>query len=99
MTRSARLRYLVGLSLAAWLLVLAPASAYVDPGSTSIVFQAIVAGVAAAGLTFKMWWHRLVNLLRPGRGTGPADGDPGDGAAASDPASDAAPTGTPSEPR
>lgn len=64
MSRSARLRYLLGLTMVAWFALAAPAAAYVDPGSTSVVFQAIVAVLAAAGLTVKIWWHRFRNLFR-----------------------------------
>lgn len=46
------------------LLVAAPAHAYIDPGSTSIVFQAIIAGLAAAGTGIVMGWERLKSLFR-----------------------------------
>ena len=41
------------------LLVIAPASAYIDPGSGSIIFQAIVGGAMAIGLTVKVFWRRI----------------------------------------
>ncbi len=33
--------------------------AYIDPGSGSIIFQAVAAGVMAVGLTFKVYWRRV----------------------------------------
>ncbi len=36
-----------------------PAYAYIDPGSASIVLQAIVGGLAAGAFALKMYWHRV----------------------------------------
>ncbi len=33
--------------------------AYLDPGSGSMLLQAIVGGTAAAGVTLKIFWRRL----------------------------------------
>ena len=44
-----------------------PAFAYIDPGTVSIVVQAIVAGIAGAAATFRYWitWVRnLFNLSK-----------------------------------
>ena len=46
----------------------APASAYIDGGSTTILFQTLVAGTAAAGLSAKLAWKRLRSF--GGRRTG-----------------------------
>jgi hypothetical protein len=40
----------------------APASAYIDGGSTTILFQTLVAGTAAAGLSARLAWNRLRSL-------------------------------------
>lgn len=42
----------------------APAFAYIDPGSGSMILQGIFAAVAAIAVTAKLWWHRLLVLLR-----------------------------------
>ncbi len=41
------------------LMVVGPAAAYIDPGSGSIIFQAIVGGAMAVGLTLKVFWRRI----------------------------------------
>jgi hypothetical protein len=41
----------------------APAYAYIDPGSGSMILQGFLAAVAAVALTAKLWWHRLLVLL------------------------------------
>lgn len=55
--------------LAACLLTLTPfpAYAYVDPGTATIVIQAIIGGIAAAGFYFRTALYRLARLVRPGR--------------------------------
>ena len=40
-----------------------PAYAYLDPGSVSLVIQAIVAALAGAALTWKHWYWRLRSFL------------------------------------
>lgn len=49
---------------ALWALTVAPASAYIDGGSTMLVFQWLVAGLAAAWFGVKLFWGRLVALFR-----------------------------------
>ena len=44
MQRATRVRLTLFLAVMAWLMVLPSAQAYIDPGSTSIIFQALVAG-------------------------------------------------------
>jgi hypothetical protein len=36
---------------------------YLDPGSGSLIVQAIIGAVAAAGLTIKIFWHRILRGL------------------------------------
>jgi membrane associated rhomboid family serine protease len=40
------------------------ASAYVDAGSGSFVFQAAVGGLLAAGVAVKVFWKRIVSTIR-----------------------------------
>jgi len=47
----------------------APAYAYIDPGSGSMIVQGVLAAIAAIAMTAKLWWHRLLVLLRIRRRT------------------------------
>ena len=38
--------------------------AYLDPGSGSVILQALVGGVAAVAVTAKLWWSRFTGLFR-----------------------------------
>jgi hypothetical protein len=38
--------------------------AYIDPGSGSMILQMILGGLAAAAVFLKLFWHRLLVLLR-----------------------------------
>lgn len=38
--------------------------AYLDPGSGSIILQAIVAAIAAGGVTIKIYWYKLRALFK-----------------------------------
>lgn len=46
------------------LLFIVPASAYIDPGSGSIIFQAAVGGALAVGVGIKVFWGRIVSFIR-----------------------------------
>lgn len=60
------------ISTAAVLLLLnRPAYAYIDPGTASIVLQAVVGAIAAAGLFFRSHVARFFGLFRR-----PAKSDP-----------------------
>jgi len=37
--------------------------AYIDPGTGSIILQAIIAGVAGAAIAIKLFWHRIIVFL------------------------------------
>ncbi len=41
---------------------------YIDPGTGSIILQAIVAAVAGLFLFFKLGWHRLLRFFRIKKG-------------------------------
>jgi hypothetical protein len=38
--------------------------AYLDPGTGSMLVQLLVGGVAAAGVAAKLYWRRLLTVLR-----------------------------------
>ncbi|OLE20519.1 MAG: hypothetical protein AUG50_00385 [Betaproteobacteria bacterium 13_1_20CM_3_63_8] len=38
--------------------------AYLDPGSSSAILQMIAGGLAAAAVTVKLFWHRILRVLR-----------------------------------
>ncbi len=38
--------------------------AYLDPGSSSMIVQMLLGGVAAAGVALKLYWRRFLRLLR-----------------------------------
>lgn len=65
-----RVRLGLFLTAMAWLVVMPAAHAYIDPGSTSMIFSALIAGLAAVGTAVTMFWHRLRSLFRRTR---PAD--------------------------
>jgi hypothetical protein len=38
--------------------------AYLDPGSSSVLIQVLAGGVAAIGVTAKLFWSRILRFLR-----------------------------------
>lgn len=44
-----------------------PVYAYLDPGTGSIILQAIIASIAVGLFTIKSWWYRLVSLFKGNR--------------------------------
>ena len=42
-----------------YLLTTAPAFAYIDPGSGSVLVQMVVAGVVSVLVAIKMYWYKL----------------------------------------
>jgi hypothetical protein len=40
---------------------------YLDPGSGSVILQAIVGGFAAVAVTGKLWWRRVTGIFRRNR--------------------------------
>lgn len=73
MHRTLRIRVTLILTVMAWLLVVAPAAAYIDPGSMSVIFQSVIAGVAAAGTMLVVSWNRVLSFLRRDRSGGSAE--------------------------
>ena len=37
--------------------------AYLDPGSSSMILQMLLGGVAAVGVALKLYWRRFMRLL------------------------------------
>jgi hypothetical protein len=55
--------------LFAWIVLEAPVSAYLDPGSGSMLLQVLLGGFAAVGVIGKLYWNRWTAWLRrPDRG-------------------------------
>jgi hypothetical protein len=46
------------------LLGIAPAAAYLDPGTGSIILQAVIGAVAGALIVIKLYWYKLTSFLR-----------------------------------
>lgn len=51
-------------SLALALCVQKPAFAYIDPGTGSIILQAIIGGIAVAGFYFRSYLAKFVSLFK-----------------------------------
>ena len=65
----------IGFMLAACLSITSPAYAYLDPGTGSMLLSAVIGVAAAVGLAVKMFWYRLVGLVR-GKRTEMVEGSP-----------------------
>ena len=46
------------------LLLQSNAHAYIDPGSGSIIIQAIIAAIATAGTTATIYWNKIKNFFK-----------------------------------
>ena len=57
--------------LVACLSITSPAHAYLDPGTGSMLLSAIIGVAAALGLALKLFWYRLVGVLRGKKGGRP----------------------------
>lgn len=42
---------------------------YLDPGTGSVILQALIGGVAGLAVTAKLWWHRVTGIFRRGSST------------------------------
>jgi hypothetical protein len=65
----------IGFVLAVCLSITSPAYAYLDPGTGSMLLSAVIGVAAAVSLAVRMFWYRLVGLVR-GRRPGPIEGVP-----------------------
>ncbi len=63
LARVRRLATVFVLFCAFWAFPTAPAHAYLDPGSGTMIIQIVIATVAGAGMVIKVYWHRLKNLF------------------------------------
>lgn len=46
------------------MIVVAPANAYLDPGSGSIIFQAVIGAALGISLALKVYWRRVVAFFQ-----------------------------------
>ena len=53
----------IGLSATLYLASAAPAQAYIDPGSASLVLQAAIGAIAAGLLVLKIYWRKIKAML------------------------------------
>jgi hypothetical protein len=49
----------LGLALAVTMATIAPAHAYLDPGTGSIILQAIIGGLAMGAVTARLYWNKI----------------------------------------
>jgi hypothetical protein len=59
----ARLFWVTIMVVASSALWLPSANAYIDPGSGSFVFQALIGGLLAAAVAIKVFWKRMIGLV------------------------------------
>jgi hypothetical protein len=64
-------------SLAFLVVATGNAHAYLDPGTGSIILQALIATVASSLFVIKLYWYKLKGLLGMGRATGITDDETG----------------------
>ncbi|MDO6677543.1 hypothetical protein [Shewanella sp. 4_MG-2023] len=57
--------------LASLVMLSTPAYAYLDPGTGSIIFQAIIASVVMGLTTIKLWWAKFKDLFSARKKTEP----------------------------
>ena len=43
--------------------LVAPAHAYLDPGTGSMILQAIIGGIAVAGATLSVYWGKVKSMF------------------------------------
>jgi hypothetical protein len=60
------------LAAAVFLASTAPAFAYIDPGTGSMILQAVIGGVAGGLFVLRGWWRRLIAFL-PGARKNPEE--------------------------
>ena len=57
------MKILVLIVISAFLVSPLTVHAYLDPGTGSLIIQSIIAGIAMAGMAFKMYWRRISSFL------------------------------------
>ena len=62
-----RIRWVLGLTVALVLVLQVPASAYIDPGSGSYIFQVVVGMLVGAAVSLKVFWRQIVAFITRGR--------------------------------
>lgn len=67
-----RVAWVAWLTLCLSLLVVPVANAYIDLGSGSLIFQAVVGAAMAASLGVKVFWRRIAGIFRRRGGVGRA---------------------------
>ena len=73
----ARLTWTLWLTAGLLLMVVSPAAAYLDPGTGSVVFQAVIAGAMAASVGVKVFWGRIRTLFSKGEPTSSTSSEDG----------------------
>jgi hypothetical protein len=63
MRRGSRIFTVAMLCFAFMFLFLPAADAYLDPGTGSFMFQALVGAILAASLAVKVFWRRILSLV------------------------------------
>lgn len=56
-----------------------PAYAYLDAGSSAVIFQAIIAGVVGGAVAIRLFWSRIVGLFKPKKAAAEPEDRTGDG--------------------
>ena len=66
-------KYFYAVLLAFFVLFEAPVEAYLDPGSGSMLLQALLGGFAGIAVIAKLYWNRVTGLFN--RKSAPKDSD------------------------
>lgn len=62
-----RIRWILGLAAAMVAVAQLPASAYIDPGTGSYVFQIVVGALVGAAVSLKVFWRHIFAFITRGR--------------------------------
>ncbi len=75
--RGRLIAHVTGLSMLAMIALIQPAHAYIDPGTASIILQAVIGAIAVTGLFFRATIARALRFLRIGKAKPATETDPG----------------------
>jgi hypothetical protein len=64
LTRLCSLAFPLAMAAMIFGLTVTPAHAYLDPATGSMILQVLLGGVAGLALVARLYWHRLLTLLR-----------------------------------